>query len=120
MFAVLLTPVAVLAGVLGVWRLGADLGWTNQFFITNGFLSHWQAWFAVAIGMHTSACCLKKWLELQNSKAKNGAESPEPRHQITTMIETPVSVLCRIQLAELASVAADRSILAVALGTDRP
>ena len=54
MLAVLLPPVAVLAGALGVWRLGVDPGWTNQFFIPNGLLSHWQGWFAVAIGAHTS------------------------------------------------------------------
>ena len=62
MLAGLLAPVAVLAGALGVWRFGADPGWTNHFFITNGLLSHWQAWFAVAIGMHASSCSLNKWL----------------------------------------------------------
>ena len=60
---VLLAPVAVLAGALGCWRFGADPGWTNHFFISNGVLSHWQAWFAVAIGVHTSARSLNGWLE---------------------------------------------------------
>jgi hypothetical protein len=70
MFALLLTPVAVVAAALGVWRLGADPGWTNQFFISDGLLSHWQAWFAVGIGAHTSGRGLNKWLEIQNAGAK--------------------------------------------------
>jgi hypothetical protein len=73
MLATLLTPVAVLAGALGVWRLGADPGWTNQFFIATGLLSHWQPWFAVAACMHTSARSLNRWLEIRNSRAENAA-----------------------------------------------
>jgi hypothetical protein len=63
MLVVLLPPVAVLAGALGCWRFGADPGWTNRFFISSGLLSHWQAWFAVAIVVHTSARSLNGWLE---------------------------------------------------------
>jgi hypothetical protein len=70
MLVVLLAPIAVLAGALGCWRLGADPGWTNHFFIASGLLSHWQAWFAVAIAVHTSSRSLNKWLEIQNSRAK--------------------------------------------------
>src|SRR5579864_9286613 len=58
---VLLAPLAVLAGALGCWRFGADPGWTNRFFISNGLLSHWQAWFAVAIGVHNSSRSLNAW-----------------------------------------------------------
>ena len=32
MWELVLTPFAVLAGVLGAWRLGADPGWTGDFF----------------------------------------------------------------------------------------
>jgi hypothetical protein len=56
----LLTPVAVLAGALSVWRLAADAGWTNGFFIADGFLSHWQLWFAIAIGIQMSAWGLNR------------------------------------------------------------
>jgi hypothetical protein len=68
MLAKWLTPFAVLAGALAVWRLAADTGWTNQVFIANGLLSHWQAWFAVAIAAHTSARILNRWLKIQNSR----------------------------------------------------
>ena len=77
MFAVLLTPVAVLAAALAVWRLAADSGWTNQFFIADGLLSHWQAWFALAIGMHTSARVLSRWLKIQNSRCEIVAPQPK-------------------------------------------
>ena len=47
--AAMLSPGAAIALVLGCWRLGADLGWTGQFAISNGLFSHWQVWFALAI-----------------------------------------------------------------------
>ena len=49
---------AVLAAILGAWRLGADPGWTQEFFITEGILSHYQMWFALAIFAQTSAILL--------------------------------------------------------------
>jgi hypothetical protein len=49
-FAALLTPGAVLACILALWRLAADLSWTKQFAIASGLFSHWQVWmFAAAI-----------------------------------------------------------------------
>jgi hypothetical protein len=119
MLAVLLTPVAVLTGALGVWRLGADPGWTNQFFIANGLLSHWQAWFAVAIGVHTSARSLNRWLEIQNSGARNVAGRREASRAITPESETPASVVCRFQLSEIASAARIRSQLGCHSPRDR-
>jgi hypothetical protein len=56
----LLTPIAVLAGALSIWRLAADAGWTNGFFIADGFLSHWQFWFAIAVGIQMSAWSLNR------------------------------------------------------------
>src|SRR5262245_12148528 len=44
----LLTPASVLASVLGLWRIGADLKWTADFAISTGLFSHWQIWFATA------------------------------------------------------------------------
>src|SRR5258708_25530073 len=38
----LITPAAVIALVLGLWRLTADLEWTGSFLISNAFFSHWQ------------------------------------------------------------------------------
>lgn len=49
--AAFLTPAAVVCGVLGLWRLTSDLGWTASFAISNGVFSHWQVWIMMAIGM---------------------------------------------------------------------
>lgn len=49
--AAFLTPAAVLAAVLAFWRLGADLGWTGTFAISNGLFSHWQVWMGLAFGL---------------------------------------------------------------------
>lgn len=71
MLVVLPAPVAVLAGALGCWRFGADPGWTTHFFIASGLLSHWQAWFAVAIGVQASSRGLDRWLAIQKARAKS-------------------------------------------------
>ena len=42
----LLTPAALVAWVLAIWRIAADLKWTAGFAIPSGFFSHWQVWFA--------------------------------------------------------------------------
>jgi hypothetical protein len=39
----LLTPAALMAYVLGFWRLAADMGVAGEFGIT-GLFSHWQVW----------------------------------------------------------------------------
>src|ERR1700736_668962 len=54
----LLTPAAVTALVLGLWRVSADLGWTGEFLIASGFFSHWQVWIALAIGLQVMAASL--------------------------------------------------------------
>src|SRR5260370_41836539 len=54
----LLTPAAVVALVLGLWRVSADLGWTEEFLISNGFFSHWQVWIALAITLQVAAVSL--------------------------------------------------------------
>jgi hypothetical protein len=56
----LLTPVAVVVGGIGAWRFGADAGWTNAFFITDGVLSHWQIWCVFAIVMQAGAYSLNR------------------------------------------------------------
>jgi len=58
LFRYLLTPVALVAYVLAGWRLGADLNWTGEFFISRGLLSHWQVWLALAIATQFSGAYL--------------------------------------------------------------
>ena len=58
--AYLLRPLALLAAALGAWRLSADLGWTDSFFIAHGLFSHFQVWFALAIGLHFVTVALNR------------------------------------------------------------
>jgi hypothetical protein len=60
LLGLLLTPVAVGAGALAVWRFGVDTGWTGRFFIPVGFLSHWQVWGAFAISAEVCAYNLRR------------------------------------------------------------
>lgn len=54
----LLTPAAVIALVLGLWRVTADLGWTGEFLIAGGLFSHWQVWIALAVALQLAAVAL--------------------------------------------------------------
>jgi hypothetical protein len=60
-----LTLLAVMAGALGVWRLGADPGWTGAFFVAGGLFSRYQLWFALAVAAQTSAFILNRWVAKQ-------------------------------------------------------
>jgi hypothetical protein len=57
----LLTPFAVMASVLGVWRLAADRKLTGEFAISSGFFSHWQVWFACAAALQWIAWSLNRY-----------------------------------------------------------
>ena len=61
----LLTPAAVLATVLGLWRIAADMNWTGSFAIPAGFFSHWQVWLGGAVVLQLCA-------HLRNQYAKSG------------------------------------------------
>lgn len=65
----MLTPVALLAGVLGAWRFSVDLGWTSAFFVPAGLLSRYQLWFSVAIVAQTSAFLLNRAMATQQLAA---------------------------------------------------
>jgi hypothetical protein len=59
--AALLTPAAVMACVLTLWRLAADLNLTGQFPITDGLFSHWQVWLTVVATLQFSAILLNRY-----------------------------------------------------------
>jgi hypothetical protein len=60
-FAALLTPAALMTCVLGLWRLGADLGLTGQFAISSGFFSHAQVWLCIAALLQIAAAILNRY-----------------------------------------------------------
>jgi hypothetical protein len=57
----LLTPSAVVALVMGLWRVGADLGWAGAFLIADGFFSHWQVWIALSVGLKLISSTMIAW-----------------------------------------------------------
>jgi hypothetical protein len=59
--ASLLTPGAVMACVLALWRLAADLNATAQFPIMNGLFSHWQIWLTLAASLQFFATSLNRY-----------------------------------------------------------
>jgi hypothetical protein len=63
-FGAFLTPLALTEGALGLWRLGADLGFAGEFFIADGILSHWQVWFALSIATQFASSTISRWLRV--------------------------------------------------------
>ena len=57
----LLTPAAVMASVLGLWRLAADMKWTGEFGIPDGLFSHWQVWLGGAGFLQWAAWTLNRY-----------------------------------------------------------
>jgi hypothetical protein len=57
----LLNPATVTACVLALWRLAADLHWTNTFFISSGLFSHWQVWMVCAALVHFCSRALNRY-----------------------------------------------------------
>ena len=56
----LLIPVALMAYVLGFWRLASDLGMTGEFAI-RGLFSHWQIWVVTAVALQVVASMLTRY-----------------------------------------------------------
>lgn len=59
--AALLTPSAVMACVLALWRLTADFNLTAGFPIGEGLFSQWQVWFACAAIIQLCAVMLNRY-----------------------------------------------------------
>jgi hypothetical protein len=59
--AALLTPAALVASVLAIWRIAADLKFTNSFAIPSGLFSHWQVWLAAAVALQLCSRMLNRY-----------------------------------------------------------
>jgi hypothetical protein len=57
----LLTPAAVLAAVVALWGIAADMNWTSSFAIHAGLFSHWQVWLGAALGLQLCAHLLNRY-----------------------------------------------------------
>lgn len=69
----LINPVALIALVLGLWRLTADLGWTGAFLISDGLFSHWQVWIALALVLKVTTTLLATWMHTPNNSEETSA-----------------------------------------------
>jgi hypothetical protein len=56
----LLTPVALMAYVLGLWRVASDMGIAGEFGIT-GVFSHWQIWISAGVLIHAAGISLTRY-----------------------------------------------------------
>src|SRR5580692_3602388 len=74
--AALLIPAAVMAYVLVLWRLAADLTLAGEFPISNGLFSHWQVWLALAASLQLCAIGLNRYGKSQALVPKS-VEQPE-------------------------------------------
>jgi hypothetical protein len=57
----LLTPAGVISLFLALWRVAADLSWTNSFAIPSGLFSHWQVWLGTAALLQGCAHMLNRY-----------------------------------------------------------
>ncbi len=58
--AALLKPLALVAYMLGIWRLASDMGMTGEFVFT-GLFSHWQVWMGLGVFVHILSSVLAKY-----------------------------------------------------------
>ena len=59
--AILLKPAALIASVLGFWRIASDFNWTGGFAISSGPFSHWQVWLGGAVVLQLCSYALNRY-----------------------------------------------------------
>ena len=74
----LLTPAAVLAAVLALWRIAADMNWTGSFAIPAGFFSHWQVWLGLTFVLSMLSFRLLRFSRPPESAAPPAAKPAKP------------------------------------------
>lgn len=59
--AALLTPAALVAFVLCVWSISAELGWAGEFGIRQGVFARWQTWLLISLLLQAIALLLNRY-----------------------------------------------------------
>jgi hypothetical protein len=57
----MMTPLAALAGAVGLWCLAARLKWAGEFVVAGGIFSHWLTWLMLAAGLLLFASLLSRY-----------------------------------------------------------
>jgi hypothetical protein len=70
----LLTVLAISCASLGLWRFGTDLDFARHFVFQNGFLSHWQVWIGLALGVQCTS-----WRLIGFGRSASGRETKSRR-----------------------------------------
>ena len=83
MSASLLTLVAISLASLGLWRIGTDLDVARHFVFQNGFLSHWQVWIGIAVGVQYAS-----WRLNQFARSEAGREGEIARMAELSTVRT--------------------------------
>jgi hypothetical protein len=63
----LMGPIALTGYILAAWRLGADMNWLGEFFISKGLLSKWQVWLALAAATQVAAAQMRRAARARNT-----------------------------------------------------
>ena len=67
--AALLTPASLMALVLGIWRISADLKLTSSFYVASGPFSDWRLWLGAAALLQLCAHFLNRYGKSKHTPA---------------------------------------------------
>src|ERR1035438_9385272 len=70
--AALLTPVALMAFALGIWRIAAGLQWAGNFAISSGVFSYWETWIGLGVALQLGSRVLGRY---GSRYGKDGSEA---------------------------------------------
>lgn len=80
----LLRMTAVLCLMLALWRLTSDLGWTGEFFISDGFFSHWQVWLGITFVVSMLSFRLQRFSRPPEPTSSSALPATQPSEPAAT------------------------------------
>src|SRR6185295_3568272 len=90
-FAALLIPAALMAYVLGFWRLASDMGMAGEFGI-EGLFSHWQIWIVLAAVLTITSSVLNRYSRSGVMRVPRILQFPQFRRSLRARPDDPESV----------------------------
>jgi len=73
----LLTMASICLASLGIWRFCQDVGLAGDFVFQDGFLSHWQVWFASAAVTQYGGWRLSRYARMARENAESEDETAD-------------------------------------------